>query len=589
MRGPAFLYEREVSWPQRQTVTTEEELRSRCLSHWVPTQVIDLTRFRRWGFLHRTIAYVLRYIGNLRRKVRKEALKLEPLDQAELRDAEAMLWKLAQAEAYPDEISMLKKTQGPPEKRHAVVAKNSPIYKLWPFLDNEGILRMRGRIGAAPFAPSEAKFPTILPKNHLITFLITDWYHCRYHHANRETVLNEMRQRFEIAQLRSLIYKVMQNCAYCRVMRARPRPPPMAPLPAYRMQPFVRPFTSVGLDYFGPVTVRAGRNQVKRWVALFTCLTIRAVHMEIVHSLSTDSCIMAIQRFTYRRGTPAEFISDNGTCFVGASNELKAIVSRENALASTFTSALTKWTFNPPAAPHMGGVWERLVQSVKTAMGTALDAPRRPDDETLATIVYEAEAMVNSRPLTYVPLESADQEALTPNHFLLGSSSGAKPFITAKVDKPATLRSNWRLAQYITTEFWHRWIKEYLPVINRRCKWFDEVKDLEVGDLVLVVGGTARDQWIRGRVEKVFPGRDGRVRQATVRTATGILRRPAVKLAVLDVEKGEPRNEHLESSVNHQGSRAGECRDEPLVDAALPRTYYHAKCTIGFVDQSIMH
>lgn len=338
----------------------------------------------------------------------------------------------------------------------------------------------------------------------------------------------------------------------------------MAPLPEFRLTPFVKPFTTVGLDYFGPVLVRIGRSQSKRWIALFTCLTIRAVHMEVVHSLSTESCIMAIRRFVARRGPPAEIYSDNATCFLGASNQLKReITERSETLASTFTNTQTRWRFIPPGTPHMGGAWERLVRSVKVAMGSIFESARKPDDETLETIIYEAEALVNCRPLTYIPLESADQEALTPNHFILGSSTGAKFPPTELVSSAATLRSSWKLAQYVTDEFWKRWIKEYMPVITRRCKWFTDTKDIQVGDLVLVVSGATRNYWKRGRVVQVFNGRDGKVRQAIVQTSSGLQRCAAVHLAVLDVAKSsEPGAVSSKARTNHQGSREGGCCDD---------------------------
>ncbi|XP_062714141.1 uncharacterized protein LOC134290926 [Aedes albopictus] len=545
--GPSFLHQSEEFWPQQTlSTTTCEELRP-SLSHVTTSPLIDASRFSQWSRLHRSMGFVFRFIENLRRKRRGADLQLGVLHQDELQKAEVILWKIAQAEAFPEEIAILSETQGSPNTRHRRVAKSSPIYKNWPFLDQHGVLRLRGRVGAATFAPAEAKFPAILPRQHPITFLITDWYHRRFRHANRETITNEMRQRFEIAKLRSLVAKVARDCMMCRIKQALPCPPVMAPLPAARLQAFVRPFTFVGVDYFGPILVRVGRSNVKRWVALFTCLTVRAVHLEVVYSLSTESCVMAVRRFISRRGSPAEFHSDNATCFQGASKELqKEIEKRNNGLAATFTTTKTRWSFIPPSAPHMGGAWERLVRSVKVAIGTIADAPRKPDDEVLETVLLEAEALINARPLTYIPLESGDEEALTPNHFLLGTSNGDKLLPTEPVESPVVLRSCWRLAQTITQRFWERWVKEYLPVITRRSKWFEEVRDISVGDLVLIVGGTAKDQWTRGRVEGVIPGRDGRVRQAFVRTASGILRRPAVKLAVLDVlEKGEPDAEVL--------------------------------------------
>lgn len=569
--GPVFLYNSEELWPkQKNVVTTEEELKTN-LSQWTPTRIIDFTRFSRWNRLHRSTAFVFRFLDNLRHRSKEDLLELGPLTQSELLRSEELLWKIAQAEAFPDELSILGKSQGAPDARHPVVNKSSSIYKNWPYIDAAGIMRMRSRIGAAEFVSMEAKYPVILPKQHWITFLIVDWFHREFRHANQETVVNEVRQRFEIAKLRSLVKKVAKNCTWCRILKASPKSPAMAQLPKFRLMSFVRPFTSVGIDYFGPLYVKVGRSHVKRWVALFTCLSIRAVHMEVVHSLSTESCIMAVQRFVARRGNPAEFYSDNATCFQAAGKEVQSQAAKMNAaLATKFTNSKTCWKFIPPSAPHMGGAWERLVRSVKVAIGAINDASRTPDDEVLETIIYEAEAMINARPLTYVPLETSDQESITPNHFLLGNSSGAKVLPTHPICSGASLRSSWKIAQFILDEFWKRWLKEYLPVIRRRSKWFDEMKDITVGDLVLIVNGSTRNQWLRGRVVEVIPGRDGRVRQALVKTTSGILRRPVIKLAVLDVMKD---SKPLEISEDHQDLRKGVCDDKPLVEPGSTNTF----------------
>ncbi|XP_062712388.1 uncharacterized protein LOC134289824 [Aedes albopictus] len=560
-KGPEFLRLDEMAWPmQRSTTTTLEELR-RVQAHWNNEPAVDYSRFSSWTRLQRTMAYVIRFIDRLRRRNVARNFKREILTREELSKAEILLWKVVQQETFAVERSVLAKTRGDPDAKHSAVSKSSSLYKVWPYMDRQGVLRMRGRIGAASYLPFQARYPVILPKKHPVTTLIVGRFHRLYRHSNRETVVNELRQYFEIANLRSLVLRVAKDCAWCRINKAFPKPPVMAPLPKERLDPFVRPFTYVGLDYFGPVFVKVGRSQAKRWIALFTCLSIRAVHMEVVHSLSTESCVMAIRRFVSRRGSPAVFYSDNGTCFQSANKQLlEEIAAGNEELASTFTNATTEWKFIPPATPHMGGVWERLVRSVKTAVGLALEHPRKPNDETLETIIYEAEALVNSRPLTYITLESADQESLTPNHFLLGSSTGNK--IGPKdVPEYATLRSSWKMAQHIVGEFWKRWIKEYLPVITRRSKWFEETKDIVEGDLVLIVNGSGRAQWTRGRVEKVLVGSDGRVRQAIVRTANGTLRRPVTKLAVLDVEKEREPTRLQEHPGHHLGSRAGVCAD----------------------------
>ncbi|XP_058828197.1 uncharacterized protein LOC131688063 [Topomyia yanbarensis] len=496
------------------------------------------------------------------RKQRGETLELGVLQQNELICAERVLWKQAQSESFPGEVTTLWQSRGSPEARHPTVAKSSSILKRWPFMDQNGILRMRGRIGAASWATFDTKFPIILHREHQVTFLISDWYHRHFRHANRETIINEIRQRFEIPKLRVLMATVGRNCMVCRIRGAKPQPPPLSLLPDARLAAFIRPFTYVGLDYFGPLYVRLGRSNVKRWIALFTCLTIRAIHLEVVHSLSTESCVMAVRRFVARRGAPAEIFTDNGTNFQGASRQLKEEIEQRNEkLTAIFTNANTRWNFNPPAAPHMGGVWERLVRSVKVAIDGISEAKRKPDDECLETVILETEAMINTRPLTYIPLESADQESLTPNHFLLGSSTGIKQRLTSLIDCRSTLRSSWKLVQLLTDEMWRRWIKEYTPVITRRSKWFEEAKEIKRGDLVLVVDETVRNQWIRGRIEQVILGKDGRVRQAVVRTSSGSVKRPVVKLALLDVaENGDP-NRTRTGGDNH-GPRVGGCNDE---------------------------
>lgn len=194
-------------------------------------------------------------------------------------------------------------------------------------------------------------------------------------------MINEIRQLFHIPSLRTIARKVARKRSWCVVYRAVPKAPRMAPLPAARVTPYVRPFTFIGIDYCGPFLIRLGRSNVKRWVVLITCLTVRAVHLEVASSMSSESCKLAIRRFIARRGAPQEIYSDNGTNFVGVSKELRAESATVNRrLAGTFTNRDTQWRFNPPAAPHMGGVWERLVRSVKSSLET-LSVSRTPDEE----------------------------------------------------------------------------------------------------------------------------------------------------------------------------------------------------------------
>ena len=148
----------------------------------------------------------------------------------------------------------------------------------------------------------------------------------------------------------------------------------MAGLPASRLTPNVRPFSTCGMDYFGPMDVRVGRRTEKRYGVLFTCMVTRAVHLELATSLTTDSCVMAIRRFIGRRGYPRKIYSDNGTNLHGADKVLRKALEEfdQDVIRAELTPKEISWMFNPPAAPHMGGAWERLVRSVKTALKAVL-------------------------------------------------------------------------------------------------------------------------------------------------------------------------------------------------------------------------
>lgn len=144
----------------------------------------------------------------------------------------------------------------------------------------------------------------------------------------------------------------------------------------------------------------------------------------------------------------------------------------------------------------------------------------------------------SSLPLTYVPQESAEREALTPNHFLRGTVKEADLNVDTQASPAQALRDLYKRSQYLADRMWERWSKEYLPTINRRTKWFNDSRPLKIGDLVFVVDGKDRKQWTRGIVEEVVPGADGRIREAQVRTSSGIHRRSVVNLAVMEIGEG---------------------------------------------------
>lgn len=535
--GPKFLHSlQEENWPVslNKSEKTEEELRSHVLHHMeVSALPIDVTRFSKWRRLIGCLAYVRRFVFNCKALKLKTPIFDGPLNKKEISRAEIDCFKLVQANSFIDEIAELSKDQ--------TISRKSPLYKLNVFLDSEGLLRSSSRLTWMVNAHEDFINPIILPNCHYVVKLLLQSYHEKFHHQNHDTVLHEIQQRFSITSLRTALKKIRSACQFCKNAVAAPAVPVMANLPKARLTPFTQPFTYIGIDYFGPYFVAVGRNRSKRWGVLITCLNTRAVHLDICESLSTDSCICAIKRFMSRRGQPLEIYSDQGTNFKGTHNELRDAVLNldQQKLASEFTTSSMQWNFNPPLAPHMGGVWERLVRSVKMALSYALsNSTRTPREELLRTMICEAEFIVNSRPLTYIPLDSETAEVLTPNHFIMGSSNGVRSFGTNTNDA-TVLSENWKRSNQLINHFWKRWIREYLPIIRRRSKWFVDVRELEVGDIVVMVEDNyEKHLWRKAKVLEVTKSRDGHVRKATVQTASqNIYERAAAKLAILDVRK----------------------------------------------------
>jgi hypothetical protein len=313
----------------------------------------------------------------------------------------------------------------------------------------------------------------------------------------------------------------------------------MASLPKDRVTPEKPPFTFTGVDCFGPFEVRRGRARAKRYGVIFTCLTLRAIHIEVANSLDTESFINALRRFIARRGRPEEMRSDNGGNFVKGEKELRQEIQdwNQTQIHDFLVQRNIKWTFNPPAGSHHGGVWERCIRTVRKVM-RAITKEQLLDDKGINTLMCEVEAIVNGRPLTKLSNDPQDLEPLTPNHLLL-LRNGPKvpPGIFSKEDNCSSRR--WRQVQYLANVFWRRWIREYLPSLQERQKWNKTRKNLMINDIVLISDErTPRCSWPLGRVLEVHTNRrDGLVRSVKVKTSTSLLVRPVDKIILLETEE----------------------------------------------------
>ncbi len=553
MHGPDFLTKPESAWPTAYeepagSLVEDPEVKVNAVGvradghERSANDVIDklLTHFSSWHRLKRAIGWILKVKHALRARVvsgkasepkRTEQKPMIKLTTEDLHDAENAVIQYVQHATFTEEIEILKETS-PDNSKQMQVKKRSSTYHLDPKMD-DSLLRVGGRLNKAAM-PEEAKHQAILPKSHRIVHLILREIHETKGHVGRNHMLSIFYQKYWAAGANATARKVVHDCVVCKRQRGKPETQKMADLPEERVRPAEPPFTNVGMDYFGPFHVKIGRSTVKRYGVIFTCLSSRAIHIEKADSLDTSACINAIRRFVARRGQVKVIRSDNGTNFVGAERELRAEIKKINQtrVHNDLIQRNIDWKFNAPGASHHGGVWERQIRSIRQVLCSVMREQTLSDDN-LSTLFCEVEGILNSRPITKVSGDASDLEALTPNHLLLLKG---QPILSPNLsdDKDQYARRRWKQVQYLANLFWRRWIKEYLPQLQTRQKWVLPQRNIQVGDIILIVDEQApRNTWQMGKVIKVMPDKNGLVRQVQVRTKSTTLVRPVSKLCLL--------------------------------------------------------
>ena len=486
----------------------------------------SMYRLKRAVAIYRRLFDILKFKGRIS--------KTESLRHQELQDAETAIVKFIQKQEFPEEVKLLEEQVG---KRGRVVKKSSSIYKLDPFMDPDShLLRVGGRLEKADDMSYEMKHQILLPHRSHITTLLIRSVHEKISHAGRNHVLAAVRERFWIISANSAVRSVISHCVICHKLRSPVMEQVMADLPKDRVTP-APPFSSVGVDLFGPHLIKEGRKELKKYGVLFTCLTSRAVHIETANSLETDAFINALRRFIARRAQPNLIRCDNGTNFRGAEKELfNALQEMDQKRIENYLLQMNiQWKFNPPAASHMGGVWERQIRTVRKVLAPMLkEFGNRLDDESYRTLLCEVECIINSRPLTTVSDSVDDLNPLTPSHLLTTKSTIITPPPGNFQKNDVYLRRRWRQVQYLANVFWSRWKKEYLQTLQVRQKWNTPRRNLQNGDIILIKEDTLpRNMWAMGRVVEVDEDSQGMVRSAKVKTKDGELRRPIQKLVLL--------------------------------------------------------
>ncbi|XP_057294388.1 uncharacterized protein LOC130622946 [Hydractinia symbiolongicarpus] len=565
-KGPQFLWEEREAWPAaydpaKNSVTDDPEFK-RSVSVFVSAtdSGILCTFERRISRLQkciRVMALVGRFIDILKMKIKapshgmtRRSQKASPpvLCVEDLQRAEKCLIKLVQQQHFASEIKALASKEWRQDRRNDKIKKSalkecSKLYKLSPFIDDDGILRVGGRLCNMDEA-YQFKYPAILPKESWFSELVLRWCHENTHHSGRGITLQEIQQRgYWIIHINSAVRQLIHHCVRCRILRGRAGQQVMADLPKDRVDA-CPPFTYCAVDLFGPLVIKPYRKFVKRYGCLFTCLASRAVHIEVVNTLETDSFILALRRFVARRGNIRTMRSDNGTNFVGTETEfIKALKQMDNAKVKQFLQSVgcdwILWKRNTPAASHMGGVWERQIRSVRAILKDLFNHNgSRLSEESLHTILTEAESIVNSRPLCVEAISDANSATpISPLALLTMKSKVVLPPPGNFEEASLYCRKQWKRAQYVLDMFWRRWKCEYLCSLQTRTKWNKNERNFAAGDIVMVQNEDCeRGRWPLARVVAVKTSADGKVRSCSVKLgsrAGTILDRPITKLIQL--------------------------------------------------------
>ncbi|KAI8430326.1 hypothetical protein MSG28_000632 [Choristoneura fumiferana] len=499
-------------------------------------------RFSSFTKLQRTIAFCYRIFYNF---ANKNDRRIGPLLVDELQKSHHFIIKCVQHNNFSKEVNELKSVDSTTDTTKLFTFKSSALRKLSPYLDSDGLLRVGGRIKHANVQFNQ-KHPIILPCKHHITTLIIRKLHLTLFHSGIQNTLSNLRLNYWPINGRLEVRKVIHNCVICIRYRAESCQQKMSELPHPRVN-LERPFLHVGVDFTGAVSIKCSTQRrstyTKGYICLFICLATKAIHLELVNDLTTQSFILALKRLISRRGLCNTIYSDNAKNFHGAHNELNALYKMFKNKDSyseiiDFTSQkCIKWCFTVPLASHMGGIYESAIKLCKNLLKRQL-GNLKMHYEQLNTILIQIEGILNSRPLCALSDMPNDLTCLTPGHFLIGNSIVDVPE-PRLLDVQDNRLNKYQLICKLKQQFWNQWSKQYLCELQNRAKWYNANKNIEVSDLVIIKeDNLPPSYWCLARVLKVYRNTsDNLVRSVLLKTANGEYHRPISKLVLLPLNK----------------------------------------------------
>lgn len=485
-----------------------------------------ISRVSKYPIILRIIARIQRYLHNALKSTIPKICGSITID--ELNNAEGYIIKYVQFQEFRADVDSI---------RAGKYLNKGKLAKLYPFLDSRGILRVSGRLTNSPLN-YDTQHPIILPSTHVLVEKMLQHFHRKLMHAGLSQMAGYVKQRFHIIRGKHILKKIINLCVRCHRFKKRCQNQLMGQLPSSRVN-FIRPFIQSGVDYAGPYRIKAHQMRssrvIKGYLSIFTCMATKAIHIELVTNLSTESFIAALRRFQASRGICTDLYSDNATNFIGAINYLEEL--RKLFLSEQFSRRVdtwtaeqgTKWHLIPPAAPHFGGLWEAAVKSTKFHLKRVIGDTILTYEELL-TVLKEIEAILNSRPLCRT--DDSD-DPLTPAHFIIGHPLTLIPE-PSLLNRTLNSLSRWQMLQNLVQQFWRRWHDEYLTTLNQLNKVVKPVNQLKINDVVILKeDNTPPARWPLARILELHPGRDSLVRVVTVKTGTSTFKRPITKICML--------------------------------------------------------
>jgi hypothetical protein len=562
-KGPRWLSNDFSKWPRHELLSISPRFSQivQVSVEVISPPVFDISKYSDLNKVIKIASYLFKFYKNAKH------LNIVPERHALL-----FLIKSMQLRCFPNEIEFLNKKTG-----------NIPklVDQLDLFLDGSGVIRSKGRIDKSLYFDYNVLNPILLDKNDHLTALIIRNAHSAVSHLGLQATLGYVRNSgFWIPKARQSVKRVLGLCIICkRYNNLAFKYPRLTNISSPSMN-LVKPFLNTGLDYYGPVWIKKddGSSINKMYCLIFTCLNVRAIHLELVPDLTAKHFLLAFKRFCDVHLIPNAIYSDNARTFTKGGDVLsQSLVSEE--FTDHLKVNMIKHIKIPLYAAWIGSSWERLIRVVKNCTYKTINKNKLSYFEML-TLLSQIKLAVNSRPLTYRS-SGGELDIITPNSFIKMHSNSA---LVLKTDDDVWIDESSRDTLQNTLErqdeafeyFRKIWHETYLVSLREHSRqlhqspWENRIK---IGDIVLIRHPSKpRPFWQMGRVLDVVEGPDGIIRSVYLKQADGIKINHSIKnLFPLELSvTHNPRFREDETNEDKECS-GGDEKDNTEVTARPPR------------------